>query len=258
MSQSSTNQSAAQSGRDVVDGFRDALPVLLAIVPFAAVFGALARDAGFSLWDVIITSGTVYAGASQYVMLDLWGTKAPAWSIVLAVFVVNFRHILYSAAVGRRFTRFSRPQKILAFFVLTDPQFATAERRMVSHGSIAPAYYFVYGASLYTVWMISNVLGALFGALIEDPAAFGFDFILPLYFVGLALGFRTRPNFLVIMLASGVASLIAYVTVGSPWHITLGGLAGLVVAAALSKPDDSVPLVPSVAEAEPGKGGLDV
>ncbi|MEL6734585.1 MAG: AzlC family ABC transporter permease, partial [Pseudomonadota bacterium] len=109
-------------------------------------------------------------------------------------FVVNFRHILYSAAVGRRFTRFPPVKKVLAFFLLTDPQFATAERRMVTHGSIAPAYYFAYGLSLYSVWMISNALGALFGALIEDPAAFGFDFILPLYFVS-GTGVPNTPQF---------------------------------------------------------------
>ncbi|MEM1039223.1 MAG: AzlC family ABC transporter permease [Pseudomonadota bacterium] len=258
MSQTIVDYSVPSMWRDALDGVRDALPVLMAIVPFAAVFGALAREAGFSFGDVMIASATIYAGASQYVMLELWGTQAPAWSIVLSVFVVNFRHILYSAAIGRRFTRLSPLKKTLAFFLLTDPQFATAERRMVTHGSIAPAYYFGYGLSLYTVWMISNALGALFGALIEDPAAFGFDFILPLYFVGLALGFRTRPNFVVIMLASGCASLLAYVSVGSPWHITVGGLAGLVLAAALSKPDDAVPLVEPSETAEPGRGGLNV
>ncbi|MEL6966377.1 MAG: AzlC family ABC transporter permease [Pseudomonadota bacterium] len=239
---------------------RDALPVLLAIVPFAAVFGALAREQGFSILEIMVASGSIYAGASQYVMLDLWGQKAPAWSIVLAVFVVNFRHILYSAAVGRRLTAFSRPQKAVGFFLLTDPQFATAERRLVNHGRIEPAYYFAYGCSLYSVWMASNALGAVFGALIEDPAAFGFDFILPLYFVGLVMGFKARPNFLIVVIVSGVASLIAFNTVGSPWHITLGGLAGLVLAAVLSKPGEGAlsPVEPDGSDdaTRPASGGV--
>ena len=55
------------------DGLRDTVPVMIAIVPFAALFGALAREAGFSVGAVLFTSASIYAGASQYVMLDLLG-----------------------------------------------------------------------------------------------------------------------------------------------------------------------------------------
>ncbi|MEP1208863.1 MAG: AzlC family ABC transporter permease [Rhizobiaceae bacterium] len=225
--------------RDIADGIRDVLPVTPAVVPFAGVFGALAIEQGLSLGELALASATIYAGASQYAMLDLLGQGVPAWSIVLAVFAINFRHLLYSASLGRRLQSFTRWQKVLAFFLLVDPLFASAETRAPTHG-VRPAYYFAYGTLLYATWMVSNFIGALFGSLIDDPAAFGLDFILPLYFTGLVVGFHKRPNFLPVLVVSVTASLAVFFTIGSPWHISIGGLAGLLAAALLSKPKAEV------------------
>ncbi|MEP0232699.1 AzlC family ABC transporter permease [Roseibium sp.] len=232
---SSYPEPAATFLMDVRDGSRDALPILFALVPFSAVFGAAAIERGLSLPELLFASMSIFAVASQYVMLDLFGQQVPAWSIVLAVFAVNFRHVLYSAAIGRHMRGFSGPQKALAFFFLSDPQYAASENRAAGQ-ELRPAYYFAYATTVYLTWISANVIGALFGSLIENPAAFGFDFILPLYFTGLVAGFHTRPGFLPVLASSASLSLAVYFTVGSPWHITLGGLGGLAIAAALSKP----------------------
>jgi predicted branched-subunit amino acid permease len=224
---------------DVSDGIRDALPIVFAVAPFAAVFGAIALENGLSFGELLLTSMSIYAGASQFVMLDLLGQGVPAWSIVLTVFAVNFRHVLYSAAVGRHLSKFTTLQKMLAFFVLVDPQYAAAERRAGRDG-LRPAYYFSFAAAIYVVWITSNCLGAAFGSLIEDPAAFGLDVILPVYFAGLVAGFHTRRGFGVILVISAAASTLAFHTIGSPWHITIGGLCGLAAAALLSRPNGEV------------------
>ncbi|MEP1931215.1 MAG: AzlC family ABC transporter permease [Roseibium sp.] len=224
---------------DILDGTRDVVPILIAVVPFSAVFGAVAIESGLSFAELLLTSMSIYAVASQYVMLDLLGQGVPAWSIILAVFAVNFRHVLYSASIGRHMQAFSGLQKAAAFFLLVDPQFAASERRAASPG-LRPAYYFSYAACIYITWIASNCVGAAFGSLIEDPSAYGIDFILPLYFTGLIAGFHRRPGFVAVLIVSAFASLLAYFTVGSPWHITLGGLAGLATAAALSRPQEAL------------------
>ena len=221
---------------EVRQGIRDAVPILVAVVPFAAVFGAIAIESGLSFGEMLLTSMSIYAGASQYLMVDLLGKEVPAWSIVLSVLAINFRHVLYSASIGRKMRAFSPWQKAAAFFLLVDPQFAAAEARALK-GGLRPAYYFSYAAMVYVTWIATNCIGALFGALIENPALYGVDFILPLYFTGLVVGFHKRPGFLPVLLVSGCASLAIYFTIGSPWHITLGGLAGLILAAALSRPN---------------------
>ncbi|MGI9366749.1 MAG: AzlC family ABC transporter permease [Rhizobiaceae bacterium] len=211
---------------------------MLAVLPFAGVFGALAVEQGLSLGETMFASMTIFAGASQYAMIELMGQDAPAWSIVLTVFAINFRHVLYSASVGRYLSAFSGGQKALAFFLLVDPQFAAAETRAMTKG-LRPSYYFAYASVLYSTWIGANLAGALFGQLIENPSFFGLDFILPLYFTGLVVGFHKRPNFLLVLVISVLTSLTAYFTLGSPWHISVGGFTGLVVAAVLSRPAGS-------------------
>ena len=89
---------------------------------------------------------------------------------------------------------------------------------------------------VYVVWMLSNLLGALFGNLLGDISRFGMDMILPMFFASLVVGFRKKPRFSTVLLTSVSVSILAFFTVGSPWHITLGGLSGILVAALLSKP----------------------
>lgn len=57
--------------------------------------------------------------------------------------------------------------------------------------------------------------------------------LLPLYFLGIVIGFRKRDNFLPVVAASAVAAVVAYRYVGSPWHVSIGALAGVALAALL-------------------------
>lgn len=216
----------------------DALPILVAVIPFGALFGAVAVKSGLDVPTAVFASAAIYAGASQFVMLDLLGQQVPVWSIILAVFAVNFRHVLYSASLSQHLTHFNPLQKALSFFFLVDPQFATGEVR-AEKGKLTPAYYFAYAAPLYGTWLLVSWLGALFGGLIEDPAVYGIDFILPLYFMGLVMGFRQRRFFWPILGTSATVSMIAYFTLGNPWHIAAGGIAGMLLGAAMSKPPEA-------------------
>lgn len=71
----------------------------------------------------------------------------------------------------------------------------------------------------------------------KDPHAYGIDFLLPIYFLGMVMGFRDRPQWAMVVGASAVASVAAWHLVGSPWHVSLGALAGVALAAALPPKD---------------------
>ena len=81
-------------------GLRMSLPIVLAAAPFGLLFGALAVENGMTVLQAIFMSATLYAGASQMVGIELFGTKVAPWLIVFSIFAVNFRHILYSASLG--------------------------------------------------------------------------------------------------------------------------------------------------------------
>ncbi len=214
-------------------GLKRGLPVALAVLPFGALFGAVAIDNGMTIFEATLMSGVIYAGASQLVGIELFNQNLPAWLVVLSIFAVNFRHVLYSAAMVRIVPEWSFAKKAFGFFFMVDPQFAEAVRLKETQGSVSYACYMGYATVVYVLWMISTVLGASLGNLIGDPKAAGFDVLLPIYFMGMVLGFRTRANFYPVMLASAVGAIVAFHFVGSPWHVSIGAMAGILVAVIL-------------------------
>jgi predicted branched-subunit amino acid permease len=81
---------------------RLSVPVIVSSAPFAMLFGALAVANGLSVFEATLMSLTVFGGASQMVGIELFGQKVAPWLVVLSIFAVNFRHVLYSAAIGSR------------------------------------------------------------------------------------------------------------------------------------------------------------
>ncbi|TIT74900.1 MAG: AzlC family ABC transporter permease [Mesorhizobium sp.] len=215
------------------DGVRLSMPVVVASTPFAVLFGALAVGNGFSVLEAFLMSALIFGGASQMVGIELFGQHVAPWLIVLSIFAVNFRHVLYSAGLGRRIAHWPVVQQALGFFIMTDPQYAVSEARAQSGETVGFAWYLGLGLPVYVFWVIESALGAVFGKLIPDTHALGIDFLLPIYFLGLVMGFRKRPLWLPVVVASAVASTIAYKTVGSPWHVSIGAVAGVLLAVIL-------------------------
>jgi 4-azaleucine resistance transporter AzlC len=213
-------------------GLADVLPILIATLPFGMVYGALAAKEGLSLVESMAMSGLVFAGASQFVAVELWADPLPLLAIFLSVLAVNLRHVLYSAAIARRLEHWSPAERFFGFFFLTDPTFALVELRGAERLSVA--YYLGISLPLYANWLAATLVGALFGELIRRPEAIGFDFVATAYFIFLVVGFRARPNASIVIAASAAGSLAAWFAFGSPWHYAGGALAGVAAATALA------------------------
>ncbi len=227
----------ARTGRhDFLEGARLSIPVVVSSLPFALLFGAIAVDNGLSIAETVLMSATIYGGASQMVGIELFGQRVAPWLIVASIFAVNFRHVLYSATVGRRITHWPPAQRFLGFFLLVDPQYAETERRAERGEPITFVWYLGLASPVYLNWVLCTWIGAVFGGLVPDPHALGLDFLLPIYFLGLVMEFRERRLWLPVVLVSGVTSVVASILIGSPWHISAGALAGIVLAAAMPHP----------------------
>lgn len=218
---------------EIYSGIRAAIPTLLSALPFGILLGAVSANMGLSIGEILLMNMTIYAGASQLVGIELFQHSVAPWIVVASIVAVNFRHILYSAAIGSHLEHFSAVQKILAFFLLVDPQFAESVKRSESGRKLTFAWYMAFGLTFYITWQVTCVVGAIFGKFVGDPRALGLDVLLTVYFIGLVLGFRNKDNWLLTVIASAVASIIAYHFVGDPWHVSIGALAGIAVASVL-------------------------
>lgn len=222
--------------RDILDGLRGGAIVALTTTPFAVLFGAVAIDNGLTILDVALMSATVYAGASQLVGIELFGKHVAPWLIVLSIFAVNFRHILYSASIARYIRGFSTLQKAITFFFLIDPQYAEVVKRSDEGKPLVFAWYLAFGLTVYVAWLLFSILGAWFGSMLGDPRIWSIDVLLPIYFLGLVVGFRRKPGFYPVVAASMAGSMAGFYLVGSPWHVSIGAICGVLVAALLPLP----------------------
>lgn len=212
-------------------------PVLVASAPIALLFGTLAAAKGLSPLEVWLMSATVYAGALQLVAIDQWADPAPIGLLMFTALVVNVRHVLMGASIGRAMTDFSGPAKYSAMFVLTDEGWAFAERR-VRDGSLTPAYYFGIGFSMWLIWTSGSLLGAVIGRGIGDPSAYGFNFAFSAVFICILVGFWSNWRTGAVLASSGAVSAMVYLLVPGAWYIIAGAFAGVGMAAALHAKSD--------------------
>ncbi len=71
-------------------------------------FGILAKGCGTSLMEAFLFSAVVFAGASQFIALNLLMTGMGPGGIILTTLLVNFRHFLMSAYLSTRLRNLAR------------------------------------------------------------------------------------------------------------------------------------------------------
>src|SRR3970282_1926294 len=115
--------------REFLNGARNTLPILLGVVPFGLVFGALALEVGLTPIQAQGLSLFVFAGSSQFVAVQLIGQGAAPLVIVLTIFLVNLRHTLYSASLSPHLAHLPLRWRLWLAYLLTDEAFAVAAPR---------------------------------------------------------------------------------------------------------------------------------
>ena len=81
--------------------------------------------------------------------------------------------------------------------------------------------------------VVLTTAGALLGGLIEDPAAWGFDFAFTAVFIGLVAGFWRGRTTLVVACASAAGAILAHKFLPGAWYVVIGAGCGVTVAALL-------------------------
>lgn len=175
----------SQKDRGYLDGVRDAVPVMLGYMALGLAFGVVAKTAGITVPEVALMSLILYAGSAQFVTVGLMSAGVPVSAIVFTIFLVNIRHLLYSAAIAPHVHRLSAWQNALFGAELTDETFAVTSG-LLSRGHTANArWLFGINNASHASWILFTTLGAILGGSIGDTRALGFDFALAAMFAAL-------------------------------------------------------------------------
>ena len=220
-------------------GFVDTIVVWPGVAPFGMVYAVSALAAGLSIWETLGMSLIVFAGASQFTAVGLFGSGANPWTIIATTAIINARHLLLAASTASYIRRAPTWLRALVAFQLTDETYAVGIQHFAKHGGDA-WYQFGSNLSLYVVWAASPVIGSLLGALIPDPGALGLDLIFPLTFIAFTVPLvRDRINRVVAGLAAVISVGTALILPGS-WYVLSAGILASAVGALLARRSEPV------------------
>lgn len=202
------------------------LPVAVSIASYGVVWGVLAGQKGLSVLEVLLMSGLVFAGSSQFVALDSWTPGAlPVVSIVVATAIVNLRMLLMSATLRPLVAGLSRPKALATMFFVSDEQWAMTMAQM-RKGEGSVAFMLGTGVLSWVAWVGATLLGRVLGAFIDDPVKYGLDFAFTATFLALLLGMWKGRTDLVPWLVGALAALLTASMVEGKWYIIVGGIVG--------------------------------
>lgn len=192
-------------------GFRDGLPFLFVVGPFALLFGVLAAEAGLKALEILIFSVVVIAGAAQFTALQLMTEEAPTVIILASALAVNLRMAMYSAALTPHLGAAPLWQRALVAYFVLDQSYACSsvqfEKEPDMRMPAKVAYLLGTCAPVVPVWYGCTVIGAVIGSRVPD--SFALDFALPIAFLALTAPMMRTPAHLVAAFVSIVVSLFA-------------------------------------------------
>ncbi len=219
-------------------------------VGFGLVFGLAARNAGLSPIEASAFSLLVFAGAAQFAAVGYLAAGMPWFPIVVLTFLLNIRHLLYSASLAPQFRGVPFIQRAAMAHVLTDEAFALSSAHFARIGRVDVGGYWI--AALvgdFIPWNLATLAGVFLGEAIPDPATLGLDVVFPAAMAGLAAGLVTGRRELVAAGAGAALGILLSLVIGPEVGIVAGGLVGALVAMVVPGSDGPEP---AFAAREPG------
>ena len=213
-------------------GFRAGVPFTFVVSPFAMIFGVLATEAGMSVFETLVFSIAVIAGAAQLTALQLMTENAPTIVVLASALAVNLRMAMYSASFTPYLGSAPLWQRGFIAYFLVDQSYACSitafEKRPQMTVPERVAFFFGTVAPVCPLWYVFTLVGALVGNQI--PEAWALDFAVPIAFLALIVPMLRTPAHVI---AALVAIAVAILANNIPFNLGLivAGLAGMMAGA---------------------------
>ncbi|MDO5628900.1 MAG: AzlC family ABC transporter permease [Mobilicoccus sp.] len=203
-------------------------------VPYATVgfllslsFAVLARQAGFSVAQTLVTSAIVFAGSAQFAALAIVSAGGTIPAALAAGGLMNARFLAMGIALAPSL-RGGPVRRTLTGQAIVDSSWVVSQSKdgqfdvPLMLGSTLPQYL---------TWFTGSLVGAFAGNIIGDTERFGLDAIFPTFFLALLLAELGDPKRRLAAAIGGVVAL-ALVPFTPPGIPVLAAAVGAIVAAA--------------------------
>lgn len=202
---------------------RDSLGVGIATGLYGVSFGAVSVGAGLSVAQTCVLSLLMFTGASQFALVGvLAGGGSPASGAVTAL-LLGTRNTLYGLRLAPLLA-WAGVRRIAAAHVVIDESSAMSVTRDTTER--ARTGFLVTGLSVFALWNLFTLIGALAGEALGDPRTYGLDAAVGGAFLALLWPRLSDPrNRVVAVLAAAVAIGAVPVTAAGVPVLAAGGVA---------------------------------
>ena len=197
-----------------VAGIRLGIPYAVVGFVLSMSFGVLARQAGFSPLQAILTAAIVFAGSAQFAGLAVLASGGTAAAAIAAGTLMNGRFLAMGTALapslpGGPLKRAAQGQTVV------DASWALASR---GDGTFDRWLLFGTTAPQYVTWTLGTVVGAFGGDLLGDTDRLGLDAVFPTFFLGILVAELREPRsrFVAICGATIALALVPFTPPGVP------------------------------------------
>ena len=220
------------------DGIRArALSIGFAVGAYAISFGAVSVAAGLDVLQTQALSALMFTGASQFAFVGVVAAGGGLVAAVLTAWLLGLRNGLYALHLATVLSPTIRPgqrlrgwRRIGAAHFTIDESTAMALAYEEDSAATRRAFW-ATGWSVFVLWNLGTLLGALGAASLSDPKVLGLDAAIPAGFLALLWPRLVNRSAWALAVTSGVLAL-ALATVLRPGIPVLAG-AGIAVLGAV-------------------------
>jgi predicted branched-subunit amino acid permease len=202
---------------------RDSLGVGIATGLYGASFGAVSVTAGLSVTQTCALSLVMFTGASQFAFIGVAATGGAPLSGALTALILGTRNTLYGLKLAPLLAFHGWRRPATAHLIIDE---ATAMSVTRDSGAAARVGFVTTGLSVFVLWNLFTLVGAVAGNAIGDPRAYGLDAAVGGAFLALLWPRLAGPrNRMIALCAVAVALGVVPVTAAGVPVLVAGGVA---------------------------------
>jgi predicted branched-subunit amino acid permease len=194
---------------------RTAVAIGVTTGAYALSFGAIATATGLSVLQTCVLSLAMFTGASQYALVGVLGAGGSALTAAATSLLLGTRNVLYGLRLSSLLEARGLRRLVAAQLVIDESTAMSMGRGSARANRLG---FWATGVSVYVLWNLGTLVGALGAQALPNPRAVGLDAAAPAAFLALlAPRVRTRSSVAVAIVAAAVAlACVPLLPVGGP------------------------------------------
>lgn len=193
--------------------FPNTIPIMAGYLFLGMTYGILMKVSGFPIWLAVVISMAVFAGAMQYVAVNILLSAFNPIQAFLMTLMINARHIFYGISMLAKYKDTGKKKPYL-IFGMSDETFSVNCTTNIPDGVDKGWFMFFVTLLDQFYWVAGTAVGAIFGSFIKFDTT-GLDFVMTAMFVVIFLEQLLMEKDHTISIVGLVISIVSLVIFGA-------------------------------------------